>query len=229
LWLVVGVVTFAVPGFPLVAITAYVRTAARIPDWTPSGTEVPSPNGYSDFLAAGAQVSNDVQLQVLLGTPGPAQHGVLVSDHRTALRRLRLGLSRECRVPFDPSPRGLFELNQFRALTGLLIADGDLSASEGRYDTAVESYLDAIRFGMEMPRGGGIVYHNRGLSFQEKGLHALDRILDRLAGPARTRLRASLAALDRRCVRARRPWSASGKSEPRCCWLSFAIQIRWRK
>jgi hypothetical protein len=199
--MLVGAIALGLVVVPVVSLSTYVRAAREIPAWRPSGTELPSPNGYDDFLAAGARVSSKVQSQVSRGA-SLAQYRALLSAHREALQRLRQGLTRESRVPFDPSYRGLVELNQFRALNRMLIAEGDLAAERGRYDAAVDSYLDALRFGTEMPRGGFLVYSYRGLAFQQNALAALDRVLVRLDEPARSRLMSRLAALDRRCVRA---------------------------
>jgi hypothetical protein len=201
-WRWVGGVMFLAFAVSLASFSSYLRVAGEIPTWSPSGTELPTPNGYDDFLAAGAQISNPVQSRVLRGTRTPAEWRALLAAHRSALARLRRGLPRDCRVPFDPTVRGLFELNQFRTLTRLLIAEGDLAAADGRLSDAMNSYLDVIRFGTAMPRGGGIVYSYRGLSFQEEGLRGLDRIRSQLTEGNRDRLASELELLDRRCMRA---------------------------
>ena len=201
-WIWVGALTFGTLAAGLLSVSLAVRRAAEVPTWSPPGTELPSPNGYDDFLAAGAKFSNALQTRLLRGQVSPQEYRTLLAAHQGELNRLRVGLKRECRVPFDPSFRGLFELNQFRALTRLLIAEGDLAAGEGRYAAAADSYLDVVRFGTLMPQGGLLVYSYRGLSFQQEGLKALDRIVGRLDHANRERVAADLQALEKQCFRA---------------------------
>ena len=63
---------------------------------SPAGPPLPNPNGYDDFIKAGAAV---------MGNDFPAldrdRLAALVSTNAEPLRLLRLGLTRQCLMPLD--------------------------------------------------------------------------------------------------------------------------------
>src|SRR5260370_41941067 len=71
-------------------------------------------------------------------------------------------------------------LKGLRTLIALLAAEGKLAEREGRTMDAVESYLDMMRFGQEISRGGLVVERLGGISCQGVGLRRLRRLLPTL-------------------------------------------------
>lgn len=117
---------------------------------------LPNPNGYDDFLKAG-------QLVIVPKAPGPNPSAeelrALVTPNADALKLLRAGLNKECRVPIYPSPEYYVETNQIialecKALDMVLESEGRLAEMEHRTNDALKIYLEAIRFSHESSRGG---------------------------------------------------------------------------
>jgi hypothetical protein len=121
-----------------------------------AGAPLPNPNGYDDFLLAGQKVT----VPKALG-PNPTADDLraFVSLNSDALKLLRAGLSKECRIPINFSAEYYVETNQIialecKALQMVLDADGRLAEMQHRTEDAEISYLDAVRFGQESSRGG---------------------------------------------------------------------------
>jgi hypothetical protein len=67
----------------------------------PKPEPLPNPNGYDDFVGAGAMLKGDVPDE-MTGTLEECRK--FVTANREALDRGHLGLTRECRVPTQYSP-----------------------------------------------------------------------------------------------------------------------------
>ena len=137
---------------------------------------LPNPNGYDDFIKAAGLLTGDV--------------GNL----------LRLGLSRRCSVPtasvMSNIPRLLGDLANLKSLARLLEQEGRLAEMENRHGDAVKSYLDTIRFGNEISRGGFIINRLVGVACEAIGFSPLAKLAPRLSvGDARS-LVAALEAVD---------------------------------
>ena len=138
---------------------------------------LPNPNGYEDLLQAAA-----------MATKGPTDHEVtdreelrdLVKKNREALERVRLGLSRECRVPLEysreyRSKHFSTDLMPLRRLQAALTQEGRLADMEGNGE-ALWSYLNIISLGEELSRGGLVIDHLFAWSVEELGLLELRRL-----------------------------------------------------
>ena len=88
---------------------------------------LPNPNGYDDFVKAGTMLSGKASDY---STMTQTELVTLVGTNAEALKLLRVGLSRECRVPNDYSSRYinrvLFELSSQKELALTLCAEGRL-------------------------------------------------------------------------------------------------------
>jgi hypothetical protein len=146
-------------GAVLVALLA--STIGRAPVRPP----LPNPNGYDDFIKAGEAVLGDVSDWLVLDHDGLRD---LVSTNAEPLRLLRLGLTRHCIMPMESAltNNAAFSLTNnaaFRHLPGikrlgqLLAAEGRLREMENQPAEAAQSYVDAIRYGNEMSRGGFLI------------------------------------------------------------------------
>ncbi len=152
--------------------------------WTakpPSLPPLPNPNGYDDFIkAAGAVAGQFGNPQ----TPSRDELSALVATNGEALRLLRAGLTKRAVFPtvsgitnFDAL---LSQFARMKSLALLLAADGRLHELNGQPYAAAQCYLDAIRFGNEMSRGGFLIHRLVGVALEAIGLRPLVQLLPKL-------------------------------------------------
>ena len=154
---------------------------------------LPNPNGYDDFIKAGEAVLGNVGDWPDLDHDGL---DALVATNAEPLRLLRLGLTRQSVMPMDFSvtnnarflPRGP------QNLALLLVAEGRLREMENRPADAALSYVEAIRFGNAMSRGGFLVTRLVGLDCEGIGYAPLAKLAPKLN---RDEARAVLTDLDK--------------------------------
>jgi hypothetical protein len=148
---------------------------------TPPPPPLPNPNGYDDFLKAAALLTRDVGNASTLGHEALR---ALVSTNSESLRLLRLGLTRQCALPADSAmtniPGMLSDLVAMTRLVQLLAAEGRLRELDNRPADAAQSYVDAIRFGKEMSRGGFIVNRLVGIACEAHGDTPLSKLVPKL-------------------------------------------------
>ena len=178
----------------------------------PAPSPLPNPNGYDDFLKAAAVLKGDV------GNASALDHDDLqglVSTNADTLRLVRLGLSRNCSVPTDSAITNvagvLTDLAQLKSLARLLAEEGRLSEMEGRNGEAAHSYLDAIRFGNEMSRGGFIIIRLVGVACEAIGDSALVKLVPKLSREEARQVRVELEKIDRTAV----TWDEVRRNESR--------------
>lgn len=108
----------------------------------------------------------------------------LVITNAPALKELRIGLTRECRVPLEnssnyidtPFPR----LEGMKRLALALAAEGRLAELERRTNDAPQSYVDAMRLGNELARGGLLIDGLLGFACESIGISGLKPIVPAL-------------------------------------------------
>src|SRR4030095_12092636 len=115
----------------VLAIFALLIFEVLRPRAQPPQAPLPTPNGYEDFQrAVAARHGNvpDVQNARTVQDASLQELRSFVEKNQEALESLRLGLSRECRVPIEYSQayaaRLLPELSGFKGLAILLKAEG---------------------------------------------------------------------------------------------------------
>jgi hypothetical protein len=115
---------------------------------------LPSPNGYGDFqkaIGVYREPTPDVSNADL------EELRTHLEKNREALRLVRLGLARPCRVPVQYTEayrdRMMQELSGLKGLALSLKAEGKAAEEDNRLGDAVNSYLDTIRFGQESVGG----------------------------------------------------------------------------
>jgi hypothetical protein len=92
------------------------------------------------------------------------------------------------------------ELADYRALARVLVVEGNLAEREGRPIRAAQSYLDCLRLGIDVPRGGSLIHGLVGLAIQEIGRRSLNGVADRLDGPTAAAAAREMARLDQRAT-----------------------------
>jgi hypothetical protein len=163
-------------GAVLVALLA--STMGRSPARPPP---LPNPNGYDDFVKAGGAVLGNI------GDWSDLDHDrlvALVSTNAEPLRLLRLGLTRQCVMPMDSAltnAAGMMnQLARMKRLVHLLAAEGRLREMENQPAEAARSYVDAIRYGNEMSRGGFIITRLVGIACEAIGYAPLAKLAPKL-------------------------------------------------
>jgi hypothetical protein len=121
----------------------------------------PNPNGYDDFVRAAGLVSDGVGNAYKIDAD---QFRALVATNIASLRLLRLGLTRECALPKD---------------SALAVGPGMAGCVQNLYRLAdaLQSYIDSIRLGNEMIRGGFVFHRLIGLSCEELGCTEISRLV----------------------------------------------------
>jgi hypothetical protein len=163
-----------VAGAVLVALL--LSTIGRSPVRLPP---LPNPNGYDDFVKAGEAVLGDISDWPVLDHDSLRD---LVSTNAEPLRLLRLGLTRQCVMPMDfPLTNNAGFLPRGRInLALLLAAEGRLREMENRPADAALSYVDALRYGNEMSRGGFLINRLVGLDCEVIGYAPLAKLVPKL-------------------------------------------------
>ena len=162
----------------VIIVLALVGVLVVFTGQTPPHPPLPNPNGYDDFLKAAAVATTSA---LALDHDGLA---ALVSTNAETLRLLRLGLTRGCSVPTDSAMTNIAgmpgDLARLKSLVRLLTEEGRLAEMEGRYGDAAQSYVDAIRFGNEISRGGFIIHRLVGIACEALGCGPLAKLLPNL-------------------------------------------------
>ncbi|MDB6124833.1 MAG: hypothetical protein JWQ71_3826 [Pedosphaera sp.] len=178
----------------LVAMLALVIWSANRP--TPH-IPLPNPNGFYDFVIAGSAVTGDIANFEKLDQDG--LHALILTNAEP-LRQLRLGLTHSCSVPTESwatnSTAMMNELPNQKKLARLLLAEGRLAELENRPADAARSYLDAMRLGNEISRGGFIINRLVGLADGWIGITPLLTLAPKLKCDQATPLIAELEKLD---------------------------------
>lgn len=186
---------------------------------------LPNPNGYDDFVEAGQSVKGDLRDDSSATTNDLKLFLVRNED---ALQRLQKGLNGECRVPLDASPGAATSAVRFERLSSLksgaslLTAQGRLAELEGRKTDAAIAYLQTVRLGCAVTRGGVIIDAQVGLAIQGKGLARLESLLKQCVGPEAAALAKSLEGLTSSCEPVTEILEREG------AWARKTFGYRWR-
>lgn len=146
----------------------------------PAPPPLPQPNGYGDFVQAGALIAGsamDYQIMSL------EELRALAARNQQALKLASVGLTRECRVPPDYSPTyavGFTNLCAIKDLYRAFMATGRLAELEGRSGDAAEAYLTLVRLGDPVSRGGLAIDALVGLAGESMGLTGLEKLMTNL-------------------------------------------------
>jgi len=164
-----------VAGAVLVALLAFTTGRSTAPP------PLPNPNGYDDFIKAGEAVLGNISDWPDLDHDSLRD---LVSTNAEPLRLLRLGLTRQCVMPMESAltnaAASMNQLARMKRLVHLLAAEGRLREMESRPADAALSYVEAIRFGNAMSRGGFLITRLVGIACEGIGYAPLARLAPKL-------------------------------------------------
>ncbi len=134
-----------------IAIGVFVFQPRQLPPAPP----LPTPNGYDDFVKARQLLTTNTWDFYQMDADELRK---LSAQNAEALRLVRTGLSRECRVPLVSNQQShLTILVSTKALAQALSAEGRIAELEHRNADAARAYLDAMRLGHEAARGGPLI------------------------------------------------------------------------
>jgi hypothetical protein len=123
----------ALTGFFIVAvILVAAATVFTLSQPAPASPPLPQPNGYDDFVKAGEMVTDNTSDY---GTMSEAELRTFVKKNAEALKLMRVGLGRKCRVPLDSSPTNtvrISRLSEIKRLARTMMAEGRLAELENR-------------------------------------------------------------------------------------------------
>jgi hypothetical protein len=159
---------------------ADVMPVVRIP-----ASKMPSPNAYDFYVKAynatvdRSEVNQDY-LEVAYKAKRPAGLGSLVGRNKHALRILRQGFALPYLEPAQGYSGSVDAYGEFRFIAGLLVIESANYEFEGGFGAAMESSLDAIRLGSDIPRSGGVDAFLSGKLSQNLGQHQAFPIVEHL-------------------------------------------------
>lgn len=145
----------------------------------------PPPNAYDFYVKAGNAVvgMNPPPEMKLEDTSGPvvSAKSTLVAKNANALSLLRKGFAYTFRLPNTMSlkPDMAFAMHGMQ-LTMLLVYEGQVKAAFGDAQGAADSYLDAMRFGMDIQHTAHLDGFMLGIMCQGMGRSMLWKTLDSL-------------------------------------------------
>ena len=140
----------------------------------PPPARLPNPNGYDDFVKA-------QKLMVVYTGEITRASAEQLREHLAknveALKLIREGLTKQCRIPISFSTNYLFlrSLADVKKLVWLLEAQGRLAELEHRTNDAARIYVEAIRYGQESCRGGVMIDRLVGNACEAWGVNLLQK------------------------------------------------------
>jgi len=176
---------------------------AFLPPTTPK-KPLPDPNGYDDLVRAGSIID---EIGPNKGDWKGAELGELrtfVAANQSAVDLAQLGVSREGVVHFADSEAGLQEQvdqsGQIRSLSRLILAQGRVAESDGRFGDAARADFLLLEVGQAATQGAMAVVAPVGWVIQWQAVDQLRRLRDHLPAPELHASIQHLEQLDRRRV-----------------------------
>lgn len=164
--------------FSVLAVIALVVFTSLL---TSAKSSLPNPNGYDDFVRASEAIHGSVDDFRTLDRSGL---DALVATNAEALSLLRLGLMRRCALPTDLAITNdmlvIVQLGGMKRLAQLLAAVGRQREMENRPEEAAGSYVDIIRLGNEISRGGFLISRLVGIACESIGCSRLAKVVPEL-------------------------------------------------
>jgi hypothetical protein len=162
-----------------------------------SGGSYPGPGGYPGSVSGTPAPTYQPPREACDPGAPLAQVRAVVRRNRAALARLRQGFRKQYRCPPVVSMLQTFpDLAYDHALVRVLVSEGKLAEREYRLSDAVRSYLDCLRMGVNVPRGGAVVQAGVGLWVQQRGLRPLQELAFQLDGPVAAAAAHEMTRLD---------------------------------
>jgi hypothetical protein len=168
-------------------------------------SQLPSPNGYDDFVAAGSEILGRSPILNTVAEPKSTDElAAEVTKFSKTYERIRLGLSKPCEVPLWPevklSPLNAWNftaIQQIRTVARALSREAELAQQQSRFRDAAMISIDNMRAGQALSRGGLIVHYLVGIAMQGIGQWTLYPAISHLDADACREAVAALEEIDR--------------------------------
>ena len=149
---------------------------------------LPSPNGYDDLVKGGEMIVGQEIDCNFDNSECIEEWKAFFEKNNEALKLVRIGLSRESRVPmqFTNSSLANHGLAALKLLAQTLQAEGNVAQKENRLDDAITSYLDVVRLSQKI-RGGVMIDALVSLAIEPIGLQPLQKASDKMTVDQRRR------------------------------------------
>jgi hypothetical protein len=169
---------------------------------------MPSPNAYDFYAKAGNAIRDKDKIGYAISDdphpprPNPlpgttpwldrdyslAEKAAIVQANSLALNTLRQGFSCEYLNPPCRSFNAMFpHFARDRELARLLVLESQVKAGHGDWGGAMDSCIDALRMGQDLPRGGSLISALVGVAMQSIGRKSAWKLVDKLdAGDSRS-------------------------------------------
>jgi hypothetical protein len=160
----------------LVAYPCFILWKLMHPLPVPS-PQLPSPNGYDDFVAAGKTFLNGSPiLNTSVEPQSTAELAAEVAKFETTFDLVRLGLSRPSQVPLWPADLSsiyLLDIQQLRTVARALTREAELAQQQSRHRDAAMISIDCVRLGHASSRGGLLIQYLVGIAIEGVGYSSL--------------------------------------------------------
>ena len=126
-----------------------------------------------------------------------AEKDKLVAENQPAIAELRRGMRFEYMAPPVRSFTGTFpEYAADRRMARLLMMQGQVQASHGQWSDSAQSYIDDVKLGTDIPRGGVLIAMLVGNACRQIGLKHFDETLTHLSAADAESAALRIARLD---------------------------------
>lgn len=162
---------------------------------------MPSPNALDTYVQAANILTGQTGIDAGVNRPFTAKQRALVEANAHALKLTRQGFTLPYRCRPLRSINDTFpEYRQERELARLLTVEGQIKQEQGDWYGAVNSRLDAVRLGADVPHGGVILSDLVGIACQSIGRQRLWDVVDHLTAAQARQAAHRLEAIQTRQV-----------------------------
>jgi len=147
---------------------------------------LPNPNAFDFYVKASNAIVSDQEIGKASGTQPTlvlslAQREALVQQNLGTISTLHQGFA----YPYaSPEARSMYTqfpyFAKFRGMARLLSLQGKVRSDKGDWSGAVESYLDAVQLGEEIPHGSTLIGYLVGVACQSIGRRPMWGVVDHL-------------------------------------------------
>ncbi|NOY42545.1 MAG: hypothetical protein GXP26_12005 [Planctomycetes bacterium] len=167
-------------------------------------TDLPDPNGYDALVVACKMAANSKFNNLMYDyyTTPTKELAATVKTMEWAYEQVQVGLAEDVQIPVDYKADTNAEIDTItsrRALARAIAGRGWLAQIEERFEDAVRNYLDVIKLGYALRRGGLIVDAHVGSAISGMGRYALFNQRNRISETTCTELVAALTELESQC------------------------------
>jgi hypothetical protein len=151
--------------------------------WPIPQIKLPNPNGYDELTEVADRVESVPVPDVYLATQSELRD--FLAEQKETLALTRAAIARESAVPLPSTWAHYNEQSDrmmlHRQLARILCIEGRVAEAEDRDEDAADSYLDCVRLGSTVARGGMIPHWLVGIGIEQTGFSSLSGLRDKLS------------------------------------------------